>query len=223
MKKALTLSTAIALATVVSTSTYANGQRAEDARHISTIAATTVAGALAGGPIGMFFGAIGGAFLVDKNQKNFEEKISLAEEVNSLEQSITTKELAIISLENRVAKKLEFQVMFPTGDDTIAFQDIERIKSLAKYLQNNPDLRIRLDGHADPRGTDEYNNVLSSERAKAVAATMVEHGIDETRINLHAHGSSLATTIGGNRDQYAFERRVHIEVYSENGEIASNP
>ncbi len=223
MKKALTLTTAITLATVCSTSTFANGQRAEDARHISTITATTVAGALAGGPIGMFLGAIGGALLIDKNQKNFEEKISLAEEVGSMEQAINAKDLAIASLENRVAQKLEFQVMFPTGDDTIAFQDIERIKSLAKYLQSNPELRIRLDGHADPRGTDEYNNVLSSERAKAVAATMIEHGIDETRINLHAHGSSLATTIEGNRDQYAFERRVHIEVYSENGEIASNP
>ncbi len=223
MKKTIALSTAITLATICSAPSFADGQRAEDARHISTIAATTVAGALAGGPIGMFFGAIGGVFLVDKNQKNFEEKISLAEEVGSLEQVINTKDLAIISLENRVAQKLEFQVMFPTGGDIIAFQDIERIKSLAKYLRNNPDLRIRLDGHADPRGTDEYNNVLSSERAKAVAATMVEHGIDETRIDLHAHGSSLATTVEGNRDQYAFERRVHIEVYSDNEELASNP
>ncbi len=222
MKK-LTLVSAIVISATLALPAQANEQRGEDARHISTFAATTIAGALAGGPIGMFIGAISGAFLIDKNQKTFEAKIALAEEVDQLEQTMESKEVAIVDLQGRIAKKLEFQVMFSTGEDTLTFQDQQRIKSLTEYLDSNPELRIRLDGHADPRGTDEYNNVLSAERAKTVAQAFIDQGIEEDRIDIHSHGSSLATAINGNNDQHAFERRVHIEVFSENNEIASNP
>lgn len=221
--KTLTLVTAIAITATLSLPAHADTQRANDARHVSTILTSTIAGAVVGGPVGAFLGAIGGAFMSAKNQKTYDEKIALNADVDQLEQAVDERDVAINNLEGRVAKKLEFQVMFPTGNDTLAFQDLQRIKSLTKYLSNNPQLRVRLDGHADPRGTDEYNNVLSAERAKAVADAMVEYGISAERIDIHSHGSSLATAVNGNYDQLAMERRVHIEVFSESSDIASNP
>ncbi len=224
--KTITTLSAIALSTAMTTAAYASPtkeERANDARHISTFFATTIAGAVAGGPIGMFIGALGGGLIIEKNQKTFEERNALSEEVDQLSHDVTIKDLAIVNLENRVAQKLEFQVMFPTGEDMLGFNDAQRIRSLANYLNNNPELNVRLDGHADPRGTDEYNNVLSSERAKSVADLLVKQGIAKERINIHAHGSRLAVTTDRDLDQYAMERRVHIEVLKEGSNIASNP
>lgn len=224
--KTITTLSAIALSTALTTAAHASptqGERANDARHISTFFATTIAGAVAGGPIGMFIGALSGGLMIEKNQKTFEERNALFEQVEQQAQDLSTKDLAIVRLENRVAQKLEFQVMFPTGEDVLSFNDAQRIHSLANYLSNNPELNVRLDGHADPRGTDEYNNVLSSERAKSVADLLVKQGIAKERIKIHAHGSRLAVTTNRDYDQYAMERRVHIEVLKEGTNIASNP
>ncbi len=217
---ALTLSLVITAGAQASTS---KAQRANDVRHISTFFATTIVGALAGGPIGMFIGALGGGLIAEKNQLTFDERNTLKDEVNQLETAVLSKNLAIADLENRVAQKLTFQVMFPTGEDMLSFSDAQRIRSLAHYLANNPELHVRLDGHADPRGTDEYNNVLSSERAKAVADVLLQAGIKQERIEIHAHGARLALATDKNYDQYALERRVHIEVVKDGGNIASNP
>ncbi len=202
------------LALALAMPSQAESKRANELERASTFSFATIAGAVAGGPIGMLAGALSGAYIAEKSRKNFEEREQLTMEVNSLESTVIDKEIKVAQLENSLANKLEFQVMFPTGDDKLSFQDEQRLASLAKYLKKNPKLKVRLDGHADPRGTDEYNNVLSKERAESVASALKEKGIEESRISLHSHGASLAST-EKNRDKYALDRRVHIEVYDE--------
>jgi len=209
----------LGLATILaSQATVADPKKANDVQRVTTFTAAAVAGGIAGGPIGLVIGAIGGALLDNQSKKAIatkDELIMAEQEVALLESTIDAQEEQVNDLESRIAQRLEFQVMFPTGDDQLSFQDIKRIESLAKYLDENQQLTIRLDGHADPRGTDEYNNVLSSERAKTVAQALIERGVEASRIHIHSHGSDFATTIEANRDNYAFERRVNIEVYAE--------
>src|SRR5690606_14699506 len=87
------------------------------------------------------------------------------QDIALLEKNLEEKNQKLEQMKKAVTNKLEFQVLFATGEDSLSSQDSKRIKSLATYLMNNPELKVRLDGHADPRGTDEYNNVLSEERA----------------------------------------------------------
>lgn len=232
MKKTI-LTSALALTTAVSATTYADGKIKKDkvfrdVGHLSTLTAGAATGALLGGPIGMFIGAIGGALIIEKNQDKFDQAEALANEVNKMEETIYVQEVAIQELEQSAAEKLDFLVMFATGDDTLTFEDEQRIKSLAHFLGKNPKLNVRLDGYADPRGTDEYNNVLSSERAQTVAQLLEAEGIEPDRITLHSHGANFTIAPSEQglytlEDQYAFKRRVNIEVYSENGAVASNP
>lgn len=225
--KTLTLISTITLTTVFALPASADSKKKFDVKHFSTLTASAIAGAVIGGPIGMFIGTVGGGIMADKNQETYEENDALKSTVAILTEEIHNKDVTLHSLENSLAQKLEFQVMFATGDDTVSFEDAQRIASLSQYLLNNPQLNVRLDGHADPRGTDEYNNVLSQERAKAVAEQLVEAGIEASRIDIHAHGASLATTIAGDTgssalDQFALERRVHIEVFNAS-QVASHP
>ena len=110
--------------------------------------------------------------------------------------------------------QLAFKISFPTGTDNVNGDDIDRISALATYLKDNPKLRIRLDGHADPRGTDEYNNVLSEERALSVATALQTRGINNERIDVRAYGSSKSQAITGDYEAYSKDRRVDIEIFS---------
>ena len=55
-------------------------------------------------------------------------------------------------------------------------------------FQANPDMRIRIAGHADSRGSDEYNVALSQRRAQAAKAYLVQRGIDQARIDIVGFG-----------------------------------
>ena len=172
-------------------------------------------GALAGGPAGLIVGAIGGALYDIKDNKAKDTQLALqnaSEEIDVLEYRIDAQSAKISKLESKAIKKLEFQVRFATGNDELTFDDKQRLASLTHYLHENQDLKVRLDGYADPRGTDEYNNVLSSERAKTVATLLKESGIDESRIDIYYHGAAQALS-SKNWEDYARERRVNIEVF----------
>lgn len=108
--------------------------------------------------------------------------------------------------------KLAFQILFSPGADRLNEMDLQRIQNLSRYLREQPELIVILDGHADPRGTDEYNNVLSQERAKAIKAAFLEMGIECERIVCRGHGASRSSSGKGDLDGYSKERRVDLQI-----------
>jgi len=79
-----------------------------------------------------------------------------------------------------------------------------------------PGVKIRVSGHADPRGSLDYNQALSQDRAASVAAVLENAGLGEDRIVIEALGSAGASDTG-NLDDYAFERRVSVRLVGETG------
>ena len=73
-----------------------------------------------------------------------------------------------------------------------------------------PDVIVKVDGYADPRGTESENLKLSSDRAEAVRAALMAGGIADSRIVVSAHGEDGVTTPEGDVDGYALNRRVVI-------------
>ena len=57
-----------------------------------------------------------------------------------------------------------------------------------KYLQSKPDAHLILEGHADKRGSAEYNQALSERRVNRVKSFLVEHGVPEANIETKAFG-----------------------------------
>lgn len=184
-----------------------------------------VAGAIAGGPVGAIVGAIGGAFIGEDLKKGARDADALEvkqQELAAYEIELTEREQRIANLEQAASQRLEFQVMFTTGKDTLTHNDKQRLDSLATYLEKNPQLKVRLDGHADPRGTNEFNNLLSEDRAMAVITALEAHGIDKNRISFKAHGAGQSTANEGDYEAYALERKVNIEVFAEEASFAAN-
>ena len=71
--------------------------------------------------------------------------------------------------------------------------------------------RIRLEGHADERGTREYNMALGERRANAVANYMVINGIERYRIETVSYGEERPVAFGSNEDAWSKNRRVELK------------
>lgn len=108
---------------------------------------------------------------------------------------------------------IQLQVLFETGQDELTERGRASILLLAELLQAYPQLLVRLEGHTDSRGTDEYNNVLSDYRARSVEDCLIAAGIEAARIERSACGNSRSRATRDDIRGQALERRVTIEVY----------
>ena len=82
-------------------------------------------------------------------------------------------------------------------------------KAVDKFL-TNPSGRVVISGHADERGTREYNLALGHLRASAVADYMVANGIDGSRIKKVSFGKEKPLLKGSNEEAWSKNRRVEI-------------
>ena len=100
---------------------------------------------------------------------------------------------------------------FATGSSAIGAGDAEKLHAVVNYLNDHPDVIIRIDGHADAVGDAYSNFLLSQERALAVRAYLEREGIESRRIKTSAYGeqSPIETTAA------ASYRNRRIELYEE--------
>jgi len=213
MKIPFTLSALMLAALSTSQSHAARGQVQQATLEGTAFTGLTIAGAVAAGPVGFIVGALGGAFLADQSRQANNAKLALLQadvEQQQLQTALDEQKMRLQAVGAEVVSKLSFQILFATGSDTLNELDLQRLSALAEHLERNPDLVVLLDGHADPRGTDEYNNVLSQERAKAVKEALETFGISAGRIRYQGHGNRFTSAPKGDEDAYRQERRVDI-------------
>src|SRR5205807_5871502 len=86
----------------------------------------------------------------------------------------------------------------------------------------NPGLRIRISGHCDERGSDEYNLALGNRRATAAKQYVVSHGIDAGRIETVSYGEERPLASGHDEEAWAQNRRDEFEILS-GGENLKQP
>jgi peptidoglycan-associated lipoprotein len=79
-------------------------------------------------------------------------------------------------------------------------------------MQANPNVTIRIAGHTDERGSDEYNLALGQRRAAAAKRYLVERGIAESRIETISYGEERPVAQGSDEDAWAQNRRAEFEV-----------
>lgn len=198
-------------------------------------------GALAGGPVGAILGAAIGARLGDsyanKNDRIETLSDSLAgseARVGQLEEAIAerNRDLAVLDsdlrrlraqarpeLINLLEAGIEMDLLFRTGEHALGTDTESRVSQLATTLAAMPDVRVQLDGFADPRGGDDYNRDLSARRAQAVRDLLVGNGVAAERIGMTAHGEKPAA--GTDADSFALQRKVSLTLYVDSAGLAA--
>jgi peptidoglycan-associated lipoprotein len=79
-------------------------------------------------------------------------------------------------------------------------------------LRANPSVRLRISGHADERGSTEYNLALGMRRATAVRTFLMQYGIDGGRLDVMSYGEERPLVHGTSEDAYAQNRRAEFEI-----------
>jgi OmpA-OmpF porin, OOP family len=75
-----------------------------------------------------------------------------------------------------------------------------------------PYVKIRINGHTDNEGTDDYNYKLSKERARAIFLWLINNGIDQFRISYKGHGSEKPLMDSSSDINKEINRRVEFEI-----------
>ncbi|MGI9269921.1 MAG: OmpA family protein [Porticoccus sp.] len=80
----------------------------------------------------------------------------------------------------------------------------------AQSLRSNP-AKIRLLGHADERGSREYNMALGENRGNVVRDFLIQEGVSNSLIEVISYGEEKAASSGSNEDSWAMNRRVELK------------
>ncbi len=83
-----------------------------------------------------------------------------------------------------------------------------------KVLQDNPNLKIIIEGHCDERGTAEYNMALGAERARSVRQALVSMGVSSTKLDTISYGEEVPMDPGHGEESWAKNRRAHLSPHS---------
>jgi peptidoglycan-associated lipoprotein len=84
------------------------------------------------------------------------------------------------------------------------------INAHAQYLVAHPNQKLTMEGHADERGSPEYNIALGDQRAKAVAELMKAKGVSDGQLTLVSYGEEKPAAFGN--DESAWERNRRVEL-----------
>ena len=80
------------------------------------------------------------------------------------------------------------RVFFATNKSSLTTASRETLRKQATYLRKNKSLNVTIEGHADERGTREYNLALGERRANAVKDYLMTYGISGKRISVISYG-----------------------------------
>jgi len=84
------------------------------------------------------------------------------------------------------------------------------ISAHARYLAGHPNQRIALEGHADERGSREYNIALGENRSKSVASLMRAQGVSDSQLDLISYGEEKPAAYGSDESAWELNRRVEL-------------
>ena len=139
---------------------------------------------------------------------------SLSAKLGDLSQKVETVQTAKADA-SETLDGLQGDVLFRTGSAEITPDIAHQIQVLAQAVAKSPELKIRVDGYADPRGTPDANMKLSQDRANAVRDLLLASGVNEEVLEVNAYGKTQSTA--EDNDGYALERRVRLTLQMEAG------
>jgi len=145
--------------------------------------------------------------------------ISSCSSMNVTEEVVYDGGIRTVEVSVKEDKELDYETMAIYTNATVYFEfdkfnlnskSLQTLKSTVSAMRNNESIRITIAGHADERGTREYNLALGQRRADAVKDYLVLSGIDKNRISTKSFGEERPMSFGSDEDSYSKNRRAEI-------------
>jgi peptidoglycan-associated lipoprotein len=106
------------------------------------------------------------------------------------------------------------RVFFATDSSVISGQAQGTLEAQSAWLKQYPDVNVVVEGHADERGTREYNIALGERRANAAKNYLVSLGVNPARISTISYGKERPAVLGSSESAWSQNRRA-VTVVSE--------
>jgi peptidoglycan-associated lipoprotein len=103
-------------------------------------------------------------------------------------------------------------IYFEFDSSVVRSEDQDLVAAHAISLNESPHLKVRLEGHADERGSREYNIGLGERRAQAVRQILMIQGVGVSQIQTVSFGEERPVSRGSSESDYAENRRVEIRI-----------
>jgi peptidoglycan-associated lipoprotein len=104
------------------------------------------------------------------------------------------------------------EVLFDYDKANIRADQVSKLQSSAAFLTQNPGVRLMIEGHADERGSQEYNLALGDQRANAVKQFLVAQGIAESRMSTVSYGEERPQCSEQTEDCFQRNRRADFRM-----------
>ncbi|MES1925242.1 peptidoglycan-associated lipoprotein Pal [Salinisphaera sp. T31B1] len=101
-------------------------------------------------------------------------------------------------------------VYFDLDSSAIPSRFSDAIQAHARYLSQHPNVKLRLEGHTDERGTREYNVALGERRAESVQQALVLSGASASQLSTLSFGEERPAELGSSESAYSKNRRVEF-------------
>ena len=141
---------------------------------------------------------------VSSSSDDSTDESSLADSV-SIEDNLSEDDNATTVYERKLTEVGD-RVFFDYDKSRFKKEGVETLKRQARFLQENSNITITIEGHCDARGTREYNLALGERRAYAVKSFLTSLGIDEERISVISYGKEKLQATGNNEQAWAVSR-----------------
>ncbi|MFZ3056976.1 MAG: OmpA family protein [Smithella sp.] len=160
----------------------------------STLIGAAIGAAVGGG------GGYGVGAMMDKQEKDMREVLAKSEA------TAVTREGNLLSV------TFKGDVTFDTNSAELRPGLYNEINRVAGVLNQYPDTLIRVEGHTDSKGSDEYNMDLSKRRANNVKTLLVMRGVAENRIEVAGYGKTMPVATNDTEAGRQKNRRVEIRI-----------
>lgn len=154
------------------------------------------------------------AVLTDRNLSLETRLAGNERELNRIRADLGTERRAH---RRELERALAIDVYFRTEDSAVDGATEQRLADVADIVRPIDGAMVRIEAHADARGTEQFNDALSAARAAAVRDALMRGGLAAERIVVEAAGESRATALEQDVEGMARERRVTMTIVDLDG------
>ena len=131
------------------------------------------------------------------------------------EESVANQSVAGVSISSKStatqAVLANAVVYFEYDKFNLTAKSIQALKGVSDLMQRNSKITLSIEGHADERGTREYNLALGQRRAESVADYLISNGVKRNRLNVKSYGEERPLALGSNDSAWSKNRRVELK------------
>ena len=140
---------------------------------------------------------------------------SACSSVQVTEEAIADQSVAGVSISSKStatqAVLANAVVYFEYDQFNLTTKSIQALKGVSELMNRNSKITISIEGHADERGTREYNLALGQRRAESVANYLISNGVNRNRLITKSYGEERPLSLGSNDVAWSKNRRVEIK------------